>query len=194
MKKKQLNKQYIKKIRKKIAKLEDSLEDFKLKKIVADDVLQEQLEIWDEHLQPYEKAYKKAKRKVKNRKKSIAILKKLLKQSKKKKKKPSKSRESSKHNPVPAPAKLVSPAIKENDLKKIEGIGPKIEQILKNAGIKTFGALAVATVPNLKEILNAAGPRFKVHQPDTWPVQGALAANGKWQELKDLQNKLNNGK
>jgi len=194
MKKKQLNKHYIKKIKKKIDELEASLEDFKLKKIVADDVLQEQLELWDEHLKPYEKTYNKAKRKVKNRKKSIAVLKKILKQSKNKNKKPSKSQESSKHNPIPAPAKLMSPAIKENDLKKIEGIGPKIEQILKNAGIRTFSVLAATTVHKLKEILNAAGPRFKMHQPDTWPTQGALAANGKWQELRDLQNKLNDGK
>ena len=194
MKKKQLNKQYIKKISKKIAKLEASLEDFKLNKLVADDVLQEQLELWDEHLKPYEKAYNKAKRKVKNRKKSIVVLKKLLKQSKKKSKKPSKSKESFKHNPIPAPAKLVSPAVKENDLKRIEGIGPQIEKLLKSAGIRTFSVLAATSVSRLKEILNTAGSRFKMHQPDTWPTQGALAANGKWQELKDLQNKLNGGK
>ena len=163
------------------------MEDFKLKKLVADDDLQEQLELWDEHLKPYEKAYNKAKRKVKNRKKSIAVLKKLLKQSKKKNKKPSKSEESSEHNPIPAPSKLMSP-LKENDLKRIEGIGPKIEQLLKNAGIRTFSILAATPVHTLKEILNAAGSRFKIHQPDTWPIQGSLAANGKWQELKDLQN------
>ncbi len=194
MKKKQLNKLYIKKIKKKLKVLEASLYDFKLKKSIADDVLQEQLELWDEHLKPYEAAYNKAKRKVKNSKKTIAVLKKILKQSKKKKKKPSKSRESGNKNPMPAPAKSITPAIKENDLKKIEGIGPKIEQLLKNAGIRTFSKLADTSISKLKEILNAAGSRFKMHQPDTWPSQGALAANGKWEALKDLQNKLHGGK
>ncbi len=193
MKKKQLNKQYIKKIKKKVRSLEASLEDFKIKKSVADDMLQEQLELWDEHLRPYEEVYDKAKRKVKNRKKSIAVLKKLLKQWKKKKKKPSKSKESGKKNPVPAPARSLS-AVKESDLKKIEGIGPKIEQLLKAAGIKTFENLATMPVAKLKDILHAAGSRFKMHQPDTWPIQGDLAAKGKWQDLKKLQDKLNGGK
>ena len=193
MKKKQLNKQYIKKIKKKVCSLEASLEDYKIKKSVADDMLQEQLELWDEHLRPYEEVYDKAKRKVKNRKKSIAVLKKLLKQWKKKKKKPSKSKESGSKNPIPSSARLLA-AVKENDLKKIEGIGPKIEQLLKTAGIKTFKNLAITPVAKLKEILHAAGPRFKMHQPDTWPKQGDLAANGKWQDLKELQDKLNGGK
>ncbi len=194
MKKKQLNKQYIKKIKKKLRSLQASLEDFKFQKSIANDMLQEQLELWDEHLKPYEQVYDRAKKKVKNRKKTISVLKKIVKQSKNKKKKPSKSRESGKKNPVPAPARSASPAIKENNLKKIEGIGPKIEELLKAAGIRTFSDLAATPVSKLKEILNAAGSRFQMHQPDTWPAQGDLAAQGMWQELEELQNKLNGGK
>jgi len=33
-----------------------------------------------------------------------------------------------------------------------------------------------------------------MHKPDTWPSQSKLAAEGKWQELKDLQDRLDGGK
>lgn len=81
-----------------------------------------------------------------------------------------------------------------DDLKKIEGIGPKIAEILNSKGIVTFKDLAKAKVESLKKILDAAGPKFNVHEPTTWPQQAALAANGNWSELKKLQDELNAGK
>jgi len=81
-----------------------------------------------------------------------------------------------------------------DDLKKIEGIGPKISELLQNGGIKTFAQLADAKVEKLKEILEAAGSRYKMHDPTTWPQQSALAATGKWDELKVLQDELQGGK
>ncbi|WP_420154248.1 helix-hairpin-helix domain-containing protein, partial [Siphonobacter sp.] len=58
-----------------------------------------------------------------------------------------------------------------DDLKVIEGIGPKIEQLLNNEGISSFTQLAAASPERIKEILNAAGSRFQMHDPTTWPDQ-----------------------
>ncbi len=81
-----------------------------------------------------------------------------------------------------------------DDLKKIEGIGPKISEILTTAGIPTFSALASTAPEKIKEILAEAGNRYKMHDPTTWPQQAQLAADGKWDELKTLQDKLDGGK
>lgn len=87
----------------------------------------------------------------------------------------------------------VEVAIKQN-LKVIEGIGPKIEGLLKAAGIQTFQQLADAKPAQLKEILAAAGPRYKMHDPTTWTKQAALAAAGKKAELEKLQDELKGGR
>jgi predicted flap endonuclease-1-like 5' DNA nuclease len=86
------------------------------------------------------------------------------------------------------------PIGQKDDLKIIEGIGPKIEEILNNAGVLTFRQLADAPVAKIQEILNAAGPRFRVHNPATWGEQAELACGWKWTELKTLQEKLTGGK
>lgn len=81
-----------------------------------------------------------------------------------------------------------------DDLKKIEGIGPKIADLLIEGGITTFAELAAAPVERVQEILDAAGPRYKIHDPSTWGKQAELAAAGKWDELKAWQDELNGGK
>ena len=80
-----------------------------------------------------------------------------------------------------------------NDLTIVEGIGPKINELFNNAGIKTFVQLAAATVPQMRKILDAGGSRFRIANPSTWAQQGALAAENKWDELKKLQDKLSAG-
>lgn len=85
--------------------------------------------------------------------------------------------------------------VSDNDnLKLIEGIGPKIEQLLKNAGIRTFTKLATVPVQQVKQILVEAGPRFYMHDPTTWNRQARLAADGAMEELKKLQNHLKGGR
>ena len=81
-----------------------------------------------------------------------------------------------------------------DDLKKIEGIGPKIAELLVKAGIKTFADLSAAKKSTLKGILEAAGNRYKMHDPSTWANQAKLAAKGNWAKLEALQAKLNGGK
>ncbi len=93
-----------------------------------------------------------------------------------------------------AAAKAAGFAIKNaNDLTIVEGIGPKINELFNNAGIKTFAQLAAATVPQMRKILDDGGSRFRIANPSTWAQQGALAAANKWTELKKLQDELSGG-
>ena len=93
-----------------------------------------------------------------------------------------------------AAAKAAGFALKNaNDLTIVEGIGPKINELFNNAGIKTFGQLAAATVPQMRKILDDGGSRFRIANPSTWAQQAALAAENKWEELKKLQDKLSAG-
>ena len=87
-----------------------------------------------------------------------------------------------------------SEAKEADNLTKIEGIGPKISEILTNAGVSTYALLAESDVEKLKEILAEAGGRYKSHDPTTWPEQAKLAADGKWDELKKWQDELDGGK
>lgn len=81
-----------------------------------------------------------------------------------------------------------------DDLKKVEGIGPKIAEIFNDAGINTFADLAATPVEKLTELLAEAGPRYMSHNPTTWPQQAQLAADGKWDELDELQKSLDGGR
>jgi len=83
---------------------------------------------------------------------------------------------------------------KKDDLTKIEGIGPKISQLLLNAGITTFKKLSLSKPEDIKKILVSAGSRYQMHDPGSWPKQSKLAANGNWDKLKKLQNELDGGK
>jgi small subunit ribosomal protein S1 len=85
-------------------------------------------------------------------------------------------------------------ADKGDDLKKIEGIGPKISELLAANGFGTFALLAEADVEKIKEVLAEAGSRYKMHDPTTWPEQAKLAAAGEWDKLKAWQDELDGGK
>ncbi len=91
-----------------------------------------------------------------------------------------------------APAKKAT--AKGDDLTKIEGVGPKISQLLQDAGLTTFSKVAEATAEQISEILAEAGSRYSMHNPETWPQQAKLAAADKWDELKELQDKLDGGR
>ncbi|MFT4665521.1 MAG: large subunit ribosomal protein L27 [Polaribacter sp.] len=103
---------------------------------------------------------------------------------------------------APAPAKKSAPAAAKStsggndadDLKKIEGIGPKISELLNNAGIFTFTQLAGTDASKVKEILSEAGNRYASHNPTTWPQQAQMAADGEWAKLKSWQDELDGGK
>lgn len=84
-------------------------------------------------------------------------------------------------------------ADKPDDLTKIEGIGPKGAEALVNAGIATYADLSKAKSDNIKEILTAASSRMAHLDPTSWPKQAKMAANGKWDELKEWQDNAKGG-
>ena len=86
---------------------------------------------------------------------------------------------------VHEPVDLLEP----DDLKQIEGIGPKIDGILADAGITTFDQLASTDTAALDKIVREdAG--IKIANTASWPQQAALAADGDWDGLAELQDKL----
>jgi hypothetical protein len=90
----------------------------------------------------------------------------------------------------PRVAKEVTP----DDLTVIEGIGPKINDILHAAGIKTFDDLAEASKDRIQMILDKQGPRYQMHDPSSWAEQAALARDGSWDELESMKEKLTSGR
>jgi predicted flap endonuclease-1-like 5' DNA nuclease len=90
--------------------------------------------------------------------------------------------------------KAASKKVKKDDLKKVEGIGPAIEKLLHAAGITTFKKLSTTAASTVKKILDKAGPRFKMHDPKTWPKQSGMAAKGDWAKLTKWQDELDGGK
>ena len=93
-----------------------------------------------------------------------------------------------------APAAKKATAAKGDDLKKIEGIGPKIAGLLNEAGISTYSDLAKAEEKQLADVLQKAGARFRLAKHDTWQEQAKLAAAGKTEELKKMQAELKGGR
>ncbi len=89
----------------------------------------------------------------------------------------------------PAPEPAAPPPA--DDLKRIEGIGPKISAVLQEAGISTFARLADTEVEQLRDILKASDPRLlRLADPTSWPEQASLAASGEWEALAALQQQL----
>jgi ribosomal protein L30 len=93
---------------------------------------------------------------------------------------------------VARPSKKVARKTTGDDLQAIEGIGPKISSVLNGAGITTFAQLSEATPVHLSTIMQEA--KVRLANPETWPEQAALAATGKWDELKELQTRLTGGR
>lgn len=79
-----------------------------------------------------------------------------------------------------------------DDLKKIEGIGPKVAGILNQAGINTFQEMVDAGAEKLEALLDETG--LQMINADTWPEQAKLAASGDWEALAKLQDELKGGK
>lgn len=81
-----------------------------------------------------------------------------------------------------------------DDLKIVEGIGPKIEELLHAGGIHTWKGLAETAETRLQQILDEAGPRYQMHNPASWPKQALLAFKEDWAGLKAYQDELTAGR
>ncbi len=90
--------------------------------------------------------------------------------------------------PALTPAPFTDEVDSLDDLTIIEGIGPKISGVLREAGINTFQRLADSTPEQLAQILRAAG--IQLFDASSWPEQASLVTMAKWTELKALQEKL----
>lgn len=83
---------------------------------------------------------------------------------------------------------------KPDNLKKIEGIGPKIEKLLRNNEVYSFQQLSEASVADLRSYVMQGGKHMKSHDPTAWPQQAKLAAEGRWDDLEALQKALKAGR
>ncbi|WP_431125806.1 30S ribosomal protein S2 [Flagellimonas flava] len=99
------------------------------------------------------------------------------------------AKEEAKEEPKPAKTK----AAKADDLTKIEGAGPKAAEALVNSGIDTYAKLAKADPEKIKEILTEASSRMAHLDPTSWPKQAQMAADDKWDELKEWQENAKGG-
>ncbi|MDC6384076.1 30S ribosomal protein S2 [Flagellimonas taeanensis] len=96
-----------------------------------------------------------------------------------------------------AVAKEVKPVkaekAKVDDLTKVEGIGPKAAEALVEAGVSTFAKLSETSAEDIKEILTDASSTMAHLDPTSWPKQAKMAAEGKWDELKEWQDSVKGG-
>lgn len=81
-----------------------------------------------------------------------------------------------------------------DDLTTIEGIGPAIADLLNRIGIQTWAELGRTEVSLLRTMLADAGPTYSVHDPQSWPAQAALLADGRWADFQALTERLDGGK
>ena len=78
----------------------------------------------------------------------------------------------------------------DDDLEIVEGIGPKIAELLRLSGINRFSELAASSAAQIQTILDAAGEHYRLANPETWPEQAELAMRNRWRALKSLQDVL----
>ncbi|QCX01250.1 30S ribosomal protein S2 [Aggregatimonas sangjinii] len=91
------------------------------------------------------------------------------------------------------PMEKIKKSDKADDLTKIEGVGPKAAEYLVAAGVDTFAKVAETKADKMKEILTEASSRMGHLDPTSWPKQAKMAADGKWDELKEWQDNAKGG-
>jgi predicted flap endonuclease-1-like 5' DNA nuclease len=89
-----------------------------------------------------------------------------------------------------AAADVLGKQVALDALTAVEGIGPKIAELCAEIGVTTWSQLAATDVDALQSMLDAAGSRFQMHKPATWPQQAALLASGQWEEFVALTETL----
>ncbi len=89
-------------------------------------------------------------------------------------------------------ASAVATSTVADNLKIVEGIGPKIAEAFAAAGITTFAQLAEMSPEAMNEVITGAGIASK--NTETWTKQAEMARDGKMDELKVWQDELNGGR
>jgi predicted flap endonuclease-1-like 5' DNA nuclease len=80
-----------------------------------------------------------------------------------------------------------------DDLKRIEGIGPKMAAALNAAGITTYRELAAADDATIRAAVSAAGMKFAPSLV-TWSRQARLLADGDLAGFSELTGRLKAGR
>ena len=91
-------------------------------------------------------------------------------------------------------ATIVTDDSVKDDLTKVEGIGPKIQGLLNNDGIWSWKQLSETSVDSIQKVLDDAGPRYRVHNPKSWPLQAAMCHKGEWKKLEKWQDEHKGGR
>jgi predicted flap endonuclease-1-like 5' DNA nuclease len=94
---------------------------------------------------------------------------------------------------LPDAAAVLERPVVRDDLTLVEGIGPTVAELCTGIGIQTWHDLAQTEVSLLRTMLHDAGPRFRAHDPETWPEQARLLAAGEWSEFRALTERLRGG-
>lgn len=84
--------------------------------------------------------------------------------------------------------------VRFNDLTVVEGIGPKIADLLLSSGVRSWWQLHKADPDHLRRVLAEAGPQFQVQDPSSWPEQAGMLARGEWQQFKLMADGLKGGR
>ncbi len=84
-------------------------------------------------------------------------------------------------------------SILRDDLTIVEGIGPQIQELFHQKGVRTWNELSQCSLEECEEVLQSGGDQFNLHKPGTWPRQALLASQGKWIELKEWQDEMDRG-
>jgi len=82
----------------------------------------------------------------------------------------------------------------KDDLTKVEGIGPKIQDLLNNNGIWSWKQLSTVSAERIQKVLDNAGPRYRVHNPASWPLQAEMCYKEEWNKLDKWQDDHKGGR
>lgn len=92
--------------------------------------------------------------------------------------------------PKPSPRKATAEKpVPDDELERIEGIGPKMADALRAAGIRTFAQLADADDDTKRRAVHAAGMSFAPSLV-TWSRQARLLADGDEEAFAELTARL----
>lgn len=78
----------------------------------------------------------------------------------------------------------------DDDLTRLTGIGPKLAEAMKAAGICTYAQLTTMSVEDVSQALAGSNIRYNKASAESWAEQATLAAAGDWKGLKAHQAAL----
>jgi len=79
---------------------------------------------------------------------------------------------------------------KNDDFTLLLGISKHTQKLLNENGIHSFAQLADTDHQDLSDIVSKLNSKFIPTDPESWPKQAELAADGEWDALKEMQTQL----